>query len=179
MGTINYRTSDYITMGIKPYETDDYKNDSDFINFIREEWGIDTDNETEVYNAIREQIDFDYEQDIENVKSILDKYNFWFYHVAIKPGYYEGFSLDIENNFPIAYDSYEDKKAAQREITQLKQFLIDCAGIGLVCCFPGWCTTYFDYNETINRIKAAIKEIREESRNITTWTAAERKGIEL
>ena len=52
---------------------------------------------------------------------------------------------------------------------EIKQFLIDCAGLGLVQCSPGWCTGYNDYNGTIKAIKAAIKEMRDELRTIPTW----------
>ena len=40
MGAVNYFTSDYITLGIKPYETEDYSRDADFMQFIRDEWGV-------------------------------------------------------------------------------------------------------------------------------------------
>lgn len=43
MGTINYYTSNYITLGIKPYEPEDLLSDSDFMQFIKEEWKVDID----------------------------------------------------------------------------------------------------------------------------------------
>ena len=45
MGAINYYTSDYITLGVKPYEVDDYKNDPDFMEFIKEEYEVNTEKE--------------------------------------------------------------------------------------------------------------------------------------
>lgn len=169
MGTINYFTSDYITLGAKLYDTDDYIKDNDFMNFIREEWNIDTDNENEVLKAVNEQINMDYEADWENAESILNEYSFYYFNVVLKPGYYEGFTLDIENNFGIAINGWEDRREAQKEITQLKNCLLELAGVGLVACSPGWCTSYKDYNETIKAIKEAIKEIREEYKTIPTW----------
>lgn len=91
-------------------------------------------------------------------------------YITIKPGYYEGFTLDIENNFPVALDSWQDRRDANKEITEIKRFLIECAGLGLVECFPGWCTGYSDYNGTITAIRAAVKEMRDELRTIPTWT---------
>jgi hypothetical protein len=169
MGAINYHTSDYITLSIKPYNTTDYINDCDFMDFIKENWNIDINNETELLNAVNEQINIDYECDRENVENILDKYYFYYFHVVIKPGYYEGFSLDIENNFGLFYNSYEDKKEAQKEITQLKKCLLELAGVGMVETFPHWCTGYKDYKETIQGIKNAIKEMREECKHIPTY----------
>lgn len=87
---------------------------------------------------------------------ILEKYSFDYFHVTIKPGYYEGFTLDIENNCPVAFDGLEDKRAAQREITSLKKCLIECAGAGMVQCSPGWCTGYNNYRGTCEAIGAAI-----------------------
>ena len=168
MGAINYFTSDYITLGVKPYDTDDYIKDNDFMDFIREEWNVNTEDENEVLNAVNEQINADYEADRENAESILNKYGFYYFHVVLKPGYYEGFTLDIENNFGVALDGWEDRREAQKEITQLKNCLLELADVGLVACSPGWCTGYKDHNETIKAIKEAIKEIREEYKTIPT-----------
>ena len=169
MGAINYFTSDYITLGVKPYDTDDYIKDNDFMDFIREEWNINTEDENEVLKAVNIQINTDYEADRENAENILNKYGFYYFRVVLKPGYYEGFTLDIEKNFGVALDGWEDRREAQKEITQLKNCLLELAGVGLVACSPGWCTGYKDYNETIKAIKEAIKEIREECKTIPTW----------
>ena len=176
MGTVNYSTSDYITMGLKPYNVDDFTNDPDFLDFIREEWSIDTTDQNAVYAAACDEVTSLYDSDYANISFELSKHNFRYYHIAVKPGYYEGFTLDIENNYSVAYDSWEDKRAAQKEITEIKQFLIACAGMGLVKCSPGWCTGYSDYNGTIKAIGAAIKEMREESRTIPTWARYCREG---
>ena len=176
MGTVNYATSDYITMGLKPYDVDDFTNNPDFLDFIREEWGIDTTDQNAVYAAACDEVASLYDSDYANISFELSKHNFQYYHNPVKPGYYEGFMLDIENNYSIAYDAWEDKRAAQKEITEIKQFLIACAGMGLVKCSPGWCTGYSDYNGTIKAIGAAIKEMREESRTIPTWAQYCREG---
>ena len=89
--------------------------------------------------------------------------------MIIKPGYYEGFTIDIENNFPVAFDTWEDKRDAQKEITQIKLFLLECVERGLCQVFPGWCTGYRNYKESITGIKQAIKEMREEIKIIPTW----------
>ena len=170
MGAINYFTSDYITLGLRPYDADDFINDQGFMDFIRDEWNIDISDQNAVYNAVRNEISNCYECDYENIKTELEKHYFYYYHVTIKPGYYEGFTLDIENNFPVALDSWEDRRDANKEITEIKQFLIDCAGLGLVACSPGWCTGYKDYKGTLKAIREAVKEMRSELKTVPTWT---------
>lgn len=149
MGAVNYFTSDYITMGLRPYDINDFTDENNNIDY--------------------DEINYCYEADRENIETELAKHNFYYYHITIKPGYYEGFTLDIENNFPVALDGYEDRRHANKEITEIKQFLIECAGLGLVKCSPGWCTGYADYNGTIKAIKEAIKEMRLELSTIPTW----------
>lgn len=176
MGTINYCTSDYITLGIKPYDIDGYMNDPDYMDCLREEQNIDTNNEKAVLNAIYEQISMDYDEDYANVLDELENHIFTYFHVVLKPGYYEGFSIDIEHNFGICYDDYTEKQEAQKEITEIKEFLMNCAGYGMVACSPGWCTGYSNYKETIKAIKAAIKAMRDEVRNTPTYNQLKAAG---
>jgi hypothetical protein len=167
MGAINYKTSNYITIGLVPYDIDDLKNDKSFMAEAAEEvaeYGGVLDD-----NYLYDYISDCYECDYDNIKYALEKHDFCYYHVVIEPGYYEGFTLDIENNYGIAYNDWTQKAEAQKEITEIKQFLIDCAGMGLVSCAPGWGTSYKDYAGTIADINRAIKEMREEVKHTPTW----------
>ena len=47
MGTINYGTSDYITMGIRPADASSILNDPDFREWIEEEYHISPEEEYE------------------------------------------------------------------------------------------------------------------------------------
>ena len=174
MSTINYRTSDYITLAIKPYDPERMKQDPDFmqqITSLAREFNTTVDEEITLFiNGL-------YEADTENAKTILSDHPLYYYHIRIRPGYYEGLSIDIENNFPVAYDCYDDKRAAQREITEIKKLLNDLAGGGFVACFPGYCTGYCDYAETINLIDDAIRAMRDETKTIPTWRQYERAGV--
>lgn len=166
MGTINYGTSDYITLGIKPYDYSDFENDTDFMEYINDqisEYGGSV--EEYIYQTI---CDYE-EEDYSNIESELKKHSFWYYHITIEHGYYEGFYLNIESNFPVAFDSWEDRRAANKEITKIKQCLIECAGMGLVEVWPGWCTSYKDYKTTIESINKAIRGMREEVKETPTW----------
>lgn len=167
MGAVNYFTSDYITIGLRPYDAEDLTSDADFMEEIKkevEEYG------GTVESALDNYISGCYENDYNNIEYELNKHNFYYFHIAIEPGYYEGFSLNIESNFPVALDGWEDRRDANKEITEIKQFLIECAGLGLVKCLPGWCTSYSDYDGTIKAIKNAIKEMRDELKAVPTWT---------
>ena len=105
------------------------------------------------------------------VDAIIEKYGFCYFHVAAKSGYYEGFTIEIENNFPVAFDWYQEKQDAQKEITQLKKCLLElCKEAGLVEVFPGWCTGYSTEAETRDAIKKAVQEMRDDVRKTPTWT---------
>lgn len=106
MGAINYKTSNYITIGVN---TDVYIDEESF-----------------------DDVDFLYEE----IEAILNKYIFNYFHVVIVSGYYEGFSIDIENNFQVFYDNCEEKKEALKEATQIKKFLLECIEAGLCVCHP-------------------------------------------
>ena len=149
MGTINYYTSDYITLGYN--------------------LSFDYEGEFDTFKEEQEQRYLDIEYTFEEIETILKKYDFYYYHVTIKPGYYEGFSIDIENNFPLCYDDCYGKNEAQKEITQLKNFLLECLNCGMCVVYPGWCTRYLDYNDSIKKIKNAISEMRLEVKTIPTW----------
>ena len=151
MGTINYKTSDYITVG---YNCNLIENDDDRI-FA--------------------------EDDYFQVLNRINYLKLYYFHVEIEPGYYEGFSINIENNFPWCFDNSIEKQEAQKEITEIKAFLIECIEDFCLCAVsPGWCTTYFDRKESMKRIRAAINEMREEVKNTCTYrTLPESEKIPL
>lgn len=109
------------------------------------------------------------EQARDEIAAILDNFGFWYFHVTIKSGYYEGFYIDIENNFPCFFDNWEERRDAQKEVTKIKRFLLECTAAGLVQYFPGWCTGYSTEKETRAAINAAIKEIRQEVKETPTY----------
>lgn len=166
MSAVNYSTSDYITMGVVPYSVYDLEQDAEFMRELQEE--VNEYGGT-VEEALPRYISDCYADDRMNIEHELKKHCFQYFHIAIKPGYYEGFTLDIEYNYPVAFDGYEDRQEASKEINEIKRFLLDCAGMGLVKCSPGWCTGYADYNGTVAAIGEAVKEMREEVKNTPTW----------
>ena len=77
MGAINYFTSDYITMGLRPYDRTDFENDLDLMDEAREQmqeygWTLE--------NVIDDYISRRYEDDFANIETELNKHNFQYYH---------------------------------------------------------------------------------------------------
>lgn len=142
MGAINYKTSDYITVGYNCNNID--YDDAFYFEYINDEY--------------------------DNINYMLQNYNFYYFNVKLVPGYYEGFSIDIEFNFGYCFDSYLDKKEALKEITQIKHFLLYCINDFNCCAIsPGWCTIYYDYKESLKKLKDAIKDMKEQIKNTPTY----------
>lgn len=178
MGTINYGTSKYITLGVKPYDTWDFEKDKAYMEEVRErieEMGEDV-NEESISRIISGDIECWEETDYDNAKFIIDKYDLENFKVEIRPGYYSGAYLNIEPYWDAVLDSYETKCELNKEITQLKELLLELVDYGWVACHPWWCTTYETKEETKKSIIGAIKEIREEVR--TTPTLHTYKGMD-
>ena len=149
MGTINYRTSDYITLG---YNCNEIDYDEPFY-----------------YEFIQDSFD--------QVKETRARYLFEYFSVTVEPGYYEGFYINIEFNYSYCLDCWTDRRAAQKEITRVKNFLLECVNFyDLVSVYPGWCTGYADYNQTIKDINAAVYEMRQTVKNAPTWLQLARAG---
>lgn len=142
MGTINYKTSDYITLGYNTHN----------IDYADEFYSDDI------------QFEFD------EITALLKNEFFNYFHITLKPGYYEGFTIDIEYNFGYALDDYREKLQALKEITRIKNFLfyiVDNFNINVV--YPGWCTSYGNYKKTISEINDAIKNMRASVKQTPTY----------
>ncbi len=120
MGTINYGTSDIITLGLN----------------------------------VEKIIDLDFDQDFiyEKIHDCIENYDFMNFELTLKPGYYNGFYLNINKNFFTPFDSQDEKKEVLEELSTLKEVLIECVYRGLSVCIPGWCTTFFGYYKSIELI---------------------------
>ena len=141
MGTINYKTSDFITLG---YNTNNIDYDDQFYD-----------------DLITDEYD--------EIKFLLNKQDFYYFNVKLEPGYYEGFTIDIEHNFSYCYDNYYEKLQALKEITRIKQFLlyiINNFNINVV--YPGLCTGYGDYKKTISELNNSIIEMKNSVKNTPT-----------
>ena len=149
MGAINYKTSDFVTLG---YNTNniDY-NDEFYDEVINEEY--------------------------DEIKYLLEEESFYYFHIVLEPGYYEGFTIDIEHNFSYCYDNYYEKLQALKEITQIKNFLLYIVNnFNINAVYPGWCTAYANYKKTIEEINAAIIEMKYSVKNTPTYHILKIKG---
>lgn len=163
MNAVNYKTSKYITLAVKPYDVSDYTSDEEFMREVYH--GVRTFGGT-VNERVNNYISFLYEADYENANSELKKLDTQYFDVSIQSGYHEGFSIDIEPKFQDGFNSWKEKCDAQKDVTEIEKFLIYCANIGLVACYPGCRTTYLSYEETIRGIDDAVNEMKSDIKNI-------------
>jgi hypothetical protein len=146
MGAINYGSNDYFNIGMNLPIFDNYTSYTD------RQYEYET------------ELEFLYDE----TQQLINKYNFDYFTVKIEPGYYEGFYIHIDFDF-LWLDNYQEKLTVLKEITQLKKFLLECCQYGLVRYSPGWCTSYYSEQETIQDVKAAIKEMKQNFRNYPTY----------
>lgn len=149
-------------MGAVNYGTGDIINIGLNVNEVCDEWDA---------QAVRDE-----------VENILARYECYFdiLRVRVVPGYYDGFYICIDNDPPCIFDTYAEKRDAQKELTALKKCLLECVGCGMVEYIPGWCTGYSTPAETVKSIKSAIQWARNEVKNIPTWKtySANRAGVQ-
>lgn len=103
---------------------------------------------------VKKAIDLDFHQDFiyEKIHKCVENYNSIYFNLTIKLGYYNGFYLDINKNFVVPFDSQEEKEQVLKELSMLKELLIECVYQGLRACIPGWCTTFFGYYKSLELI---------------------------
>lgn len=107
----------------------------------------------------------------EYAKSRLARYDFEHFRLQILPGRYSGFSINIKFNFPFFFTTRECKNAALKEVSNIKEFLYECANIELIAYCPMRDLYHPELNteETLKEIGRAIKEMRETVRETPTW----------
>lgn len=99
-----------------------------------------------------------YEDDFANVREIINDCDFRFFTVALKPGYYESFYLDIDYDLGDLEDFEEEEINA--EIDRLDGCLLRCVNIGMQAYTPGWVTTWFTCEDSVDMVKTAISDLR-------------------
>ena len=203
MGTINYKTSDYITLGYEPLTMEIYETEQKIENAEKQRkkildiitsvspWRRELDHyiyfmekTVDHYDAVIDELNGEkcglelmQENDFLEAEYILKQYDFTYFHVVIEPGYYEGFSVNIENNHGYCYNDYSEKKEALKEVKQVRNFLRDIVhNANLVQVHPGWSTSYETYLTTLQNIDIAIFEMIEEVENTPTYYQLQRAG---
>ena len=159
MGTINYMTSDFLTIGLNlnDFDFDDIKRD-----MIENYDDLPDPSDSEVYDYI-----YDMEGDmLFEVEHKLRDYDFSVFDVEICPGYYEGFSINIKLDCLYLWDEEEREKAFKeaaniRDLWLWSVYNADCCEV-----WPGWVTSYKSYEETLKSIDEAYNEMIEEVKKI-------------
>lgn len=154
MGTINYNSNKFVTLGIEPYDFNDMK----------EAYIQDTQDQDIPDQVIFDQISEYYSCDYANADQELKKLALDNFKVSIENGYYEGLYIDIEYNNLFFYDQ-EEKDATIKEAESIKQFLVSCAGMGFVSCIPFWYTIYKNYDETLKDIEDGFNKMMDDINN--------------
>ena len=159
MGAINYMTSEYVTVGLKPFDFYDIKDEMlDFIaNDTSGYWGGLDLTDDEVYSEMNERTE-DY---FNAVDSFVSEHNFENFDVNIDSGYYEGFSINIKNNMYFTEET--DKDYARKEAKDLCEMLKELVNAyGLCVCIPGWSTAYLSKEDSIKEIDKALDKMNED-----------------
>ena len=131
MGAINYGTSEFLCT-----------------------LGYNLNNDVENYEEAQD----DQRWTADEVQYYLDELSLCYYDINIKPGYYEGFYLDISDIDDNYYADYDCKQERVKELHKIGRALIHLTNYyGLVNYTPGWCTRYATTDGTIRDIKQAVK----------------------
>ena len=94
----------------------------------------------------------------DEVQDYLDDLRLSYYDIEIKPGYYDGFYLDISDINGDYFSDEDCKQGRVKELHKIGRALIVLANkFGLVSYEPGWCTYYASQERTIFGIKKAVK----------------------
>ena len=168
MGTVNYRTSKYITLSIEPYDIDDFAADKEIKESAKEN-GIDTSDENALYSFAQDVAQSYYENDELNAKYIINRYAMKDFNISIEPGYYEGLSINIEDNYECIFYDCKEKRETLKHVKKLRDCLVDLAGCGWVSTYPGWSTGYADYQQTLKDIDEAIEKVKDEIKKTPTY----------
>ena len=162
MGTVNYKTSELITIASPaPRYFEDYRLGAEE---EARETGEDVD------EIIDRWIEIDEEDAWTAAKDAASRFYGNFYGIKAEPGYYQGTQLYITVNTPDEIDD-DERAAALEEIGQLEQILLElCRDYDFYETFPGWCTGRSNYAETLEAISRAADEERARIEALPAWT---------
>lgn len=147
MGSINYRTGQFLTIGSPIFSESDFTPD-ELLEMEADGW-----TPAEVIES--------YYQDIsDEAARIIDRFSFDHFKINIIPGYYDGFTVDISDYFDFYYEP-DEKPDVMSEAADIVKMLYELADAGLVACSPGWVTGYSDYEQTRAKISDAADNIRD------------------
>ena len=119
----------------------------------------------------------DYEGITAAIEDMIYNTDLNYFTIDIKPGYYEGFYLNIECTYLSIFYDYSEKREVLKEVTRIKRLLYALSRMGVVQYSPGWCTGYYTASETRNNINKAIKEMRRDIKDTPTEYTYNTEGV--
>lgn len=119
----------------------------------------------------------DYEGITAAIEDMIYNSDLNFFTIDIKPGYYDGFYLNIECTGPSVFYDYSEKREALKEVTRIKRLLYALSHMGVVQYSPGWCMGYYTASETRANINKAVKEMRQDIRETPTEYTYNAEGV--
>lgn len=165
MGTVNYQTSDYITLASAPLYSEDY---SEYAEEQAEETG------KSVEAIIGSLMSLGEEDSWIAAKEAAEKTTrneFW--KLDAVPGYYEGSQVVIHNELPESITD-EERQTALTEVDGLKVLLVGLVeNASFLETAPGWCPKWSARAETLESIDRAAEEMREAVLSVPAWKEAE------
>lgn len=152
MGTINYGTSEFLTIGLQTMDFDEAKT-----SLIECYDDLPEPSDDEVYTYIYDTAG----EDRLTVEQEFKKLSFSVFDVKIEPGYYEGFYIDVRFNNLYFWDE-DERETAAKEAAAIKDLWLYAVN-NASCCevWPGWCTSYKDYDTTLASIDRAYNDMLE------------------
>ena len=135
-------------------------------------------NEPETEEEQEEEYFYNYE--LEETQAQLDKLNLYYFNLSINYGYYDGFYIVLGyENIPYIYNNSQEKAETLKELTAIKNILIELVKKGLLKgCYPNWVTTRLNTAETLRQIKRIIKALKEETKETYTSRTCKNKSFD-
>lgn len=140
MGTINYGTSHFITVGLNTWDFEDGIDDEGF-----------------VVEGSRYDLMDDIRTGIENLLEDSGIKDDSAYNVKIESGYYEGFYINITDEY-LYFDDETDREEAREQITAIFDFLYKAVDEGLCVVYPGWVTKCLNYEDSKKALEEAFNQ---------------------
>lgn len=180
MGAIEVLSRNIITLGldidnsISEEELREWATEHFEINEYLSEWytleGYIKLRAQQEYDEMSYDVENDYfkwcNNSIEQLKMFTD-----LVEVRIVPGYYSGFSVEVNLCNWNYFDDYNEKAIAiddVKDVQKLLDKLVDNYGLSVVS--PGWCSTWSNYEETKKAIKKAMAELRRKIKAIPCYS---------
>ena len=179
MGSYNFASGNIITLG---YDGDYYTSDEELrewaieqfetIEYLQELYTLEgyiklkaeedyaemiNDCVSDIYNWVKRDID-----DTKLISGIIN--------ICIKPGYYSGFSVTVDINEWNYFDDWEEKELALSEVKDVQELLNNLVDEYMGVVYPGWCSTWANYEESKKAIKKAMAELRRKIKAIPCYS---------